>query len=80
MGQFLPESKAIGLPFSPKITVFHNLPISNSRIKCSKNGPFLPKSKAIGLPFSPQIVVFHNLPISNSRMKCSKNGPDFTEK
>ena len=56
--QFWPKSKAIGLPFLPKIAYFQLSLIYIRSQRVPEKSQFWPKSKAIGLPFLPKIAYF----------------------
>ena len=68
-GNFTSKSKAIGLPFWPKINGIKNVHISWQKL-CQKSGYFASKSKAIGLPFWPKINGMKNV-----RIYCQKIVP-----
>ena len=74
--QFWQKSKAIGLPFLPKIAHFQLSPTSSTFIKTQKvpqKKQFWQKSKAIGLPFfAKKSPIFNSRQLSSTFIKTQK--------
>ena len=71
--QIWPKSKAIGLPFFPKIVHFQLCTNSSTNQRVPQNSQIWPKSKAIGLPFLAKIVHFQLSTSSSTNQRVPQN-------
>ena len=71
--QIWPKSKAIGLPFFPKILNFQLCTNSSTNQKVPQNSQIWPKSKAIGLLFLAKIVHFQLSTNSSTNQRVPQN-------